>query len=230
MIFIVGKSTFINYITNYFRKGMLADIKVAIPMKYRPIPTENFAHSENDIDNFEMSKTTACNPYLFTDSATNKQYLFLDTPGMGDTRGVEQDEKNMQCILEAVESLGGLSAVIIIINGVATRMTSSITNVIKKMRNNLPDAVLDTVIVALTNCKKHTAGFDIKFLDLGAGKIHPFYFQNSAFSADPSKWDEHVLRCLQFDWDDSMGELGRMLRLINECAPKAITAFTDMNK
>ncbi|UJR24254.1 hypothetical protein I4U23_027221 [Adineta vaga] len=222
------KSTFINYVANYFRKGTLTDLKVAIPTKHRPIPTEAFVYCENNVSDVAQSKTDSCNHYLFIDSRTNKEYLFLDTPGMSDTRGVQQDEINMERILNAVELLGGLTVIIIVINGTTGRMTSTIKNVIVKLRSNLPNAILDTVIVAFTNGKQHEVNFDLNCLDLQAGKIHPFYFQNSAFSSDPSRWNERALKHLQVDWEDSMDEFTRMIQLINECSPKAITAFTDM--
>ncbi len=70
-----GKSTFINYLTNYFRGGSLQNIK-----------------------------TDMCNQYIFVDSASpaQRQYLFLDTPGLSDTRGAEQDNINMNKIIDGV--------------------------------------------------------------------------------------------------------------------------------
>lgn len=99
-----GKSTFINYLTNYFRSGSLQNIKVAIPSKYRPIITEQFSHCENNIRDTTQSKTDMCNQYIFIDQkcSTPKQYLFLDTPGLSDTRGAEQDNINMTKIVDAV--------------------------------------------------------------------------------------------------------------------------------
>jgi len=99
-----GKSTFINYLTNYFRGGSLQNIKVAIPSKYRPAITEQFAHCENNLRDTTQSKTDMCNQYIFVDAASpsQKQYLFLDTPGLSDTRGAEQDNINMNKIIDGV--------------------------------------------------------------------------------------------------------------------------------
>ena len=99
-----GKSTFINYLTNYFRSGSLQNIKVAIPSKYRPAITEQFAHCENNVRDTTQSKTDMCNQYIFVDpnSPAQKQYLFLDTPGLSDTRGAEQDNINMMKIIDGV--------------------------------------------------------------------------------------------------------------------------------
>ncbi|CAF3373527.1 unnamed protein product [Rotaria socialis] len=72
-----GKSTFINYLTNYFRGGSLQNIKVAIPSKYRPVITEQFAHCENNIKDTTQSKTDMCNQYIFIDHASPSQRQYL---------------------------------------------------------------------------------------------------------------------------------------------------------
>jgi ribosome biogenesis GTPase A len=99
-----GKSTFINYLTNYFRDGTLQNVKVAIPSKFRPVITEQFSHCENNLKDTTQSKTDMCNQYIFVDSASpaQRQYLFLDTPGLSDTRGAEQDNINMTKIIDGV--------------------------------------------------------------------------------------------------------------------------------
>jgi ribosome biogenesis GTPase A len=101
-----GKSTFINYLTNYFRGGSLQNVKVAIPSKYRPAITEQFQHCENNIKDSTQSKTDMCNQYIFIDAASpsQRQYLFLDTPGLSDTRGADQDNINMNKIIDGVSS------------------------------------------------------------------------------------------------------------------------------
>ncbi|CAF4278237.1 unnamed protein product, partial [Adineta steineri] len=39
----VGKSTFINYLCNYFNNGSLNNLKIAVPCKYHPYSTENYS-------------------------------------------------------------------------------------------------------------------------------------------------------------------------------------------
>ncbi|CAF2505528.1 unnamed protein product [Rotaria sp. Silwood2] len=224
-----GKSTFINYLTNYFRGGSLQNIKVAIPSKFHPTITEQFSHCENNIRDTTQSKTDMCNQYIFVDTASpaQKQYIFLDTPGLSDTRGAEQDNINMNKIIDGVESLGGLSAVIIVVNGTTGRLTLNLRNVIARLRGNLPDVVMDNVIVVLTNAKRHEANFNISSLQLH-GTVYPYYMQNSAFSQDSNTWDQAALDALQFDWDASMDELKRMIETIDTFKIKSVTAFKDM--
>lgn len=220
-----GKSTYINYLTNYFSQGSLQNLKVAIPSKFRPCVTEAFSHCEHDIQNTTQSKTDACNQYMF--ASNGKQYLFLDTPGLSDTRGAEQDDKNIIKIVDSVEKLGGLTAVIIVVNGAVSRLTINLRNVIARLHGNLPDIVMSNVILVLTNATRHAATFSIPALELN-GNVYPYYMQNSAFSQDPSTWTASALEALHYDWDQAMNEIAAMIQTIDTFKTKSVTAFKQM--
>ena len=220
-----GKSTFINYLTNYFRNGSLQNIKIAIPSKFRPQVTESFGHCELDIQNTTQSKTDACHQYMFSKDAKN--YIFLDTPGLSDTRGAEQDNINISKIIDSVEGLSGLTAVIIVVNGAVARLTVNLLNVIIRLRGNLPDVVMDNVVVVLTNSTRYAANFSVKALELN-GNVYPYYMQNSAFSTDPSTWNNDALGALQYDWDQAMEELKAMVQALDTFKTKSVTAFKNM--
>jgi hypothetical protein len=117
--------------------------------------------------------------------------------------------------------------VIIVVNGTTGRLTLNLRNVIARLRGNLPDVVMDNVIVVMTNSKRHEANFNISSLQLH-GTVYPYYMQNSAFSQDPSTWDQNAMDALQFDWDASMDELRRMVETIDTFKTKSVTAFKDM--
>lgn len=116
---------------------------------------------------------------------------------------------------------------IIVVNGTTGRLTLNLRNVIARLRGNLPDIVMDNVIVVLTNAKRHEANFNISSLQLH-GTVYPYYMQNSAFSQDPNTWDQAALDALQFDWDASMDEMKRMIETIDTFKTKSVTAFKDM--
>ena len=132
-----GKSTFINYLSNYFHKGNLNNLKIAIPCKYYPLPTEQFSHNELNIHDNTQSKTSDCTQYMFTDSTTNKQYIFLDTPGLSDTRGIEQNESNINEMNDAITQLGNLTSVIVIVNGSISRLTTHLRTIIACLNGNI---------------------------------------------------------------------------------------------
>jgi GTPase Era involved in 16S rRNA processing len=220
-----GKSTFINYLANYFKNGTLNNLKIAIPSVFHPQVTEKFKHHEHDVQDKTQSKTDSCNQYMFTDGTS--QYLFLDTPGLSDTRGPGQDKINLDKIIDAVENLCGLTAVIIVVNGTIARLTVNLQNVIAQLRGNLPDIVMDNVIVVSTNGTRHTVNFPLEELKVN-GNVYPYYMQNSAFSTDPAKWTPAVMQSLQADWDQVMDELKAMMATLKLFTTKSVSAFKNM--
>ena len=224
-----GKSTFINYLFNYFNHGDLDHLKVAIPCKYHSYPTGEYSHNELNIHDTTQSKTNACTQYLFTDSTTQKQYLFLDTPGLSDTRGTEQSEINMNKIIEAIAQLGNLTTVIIVVNGSISRLTTCLRSIITTLNGNLPDIILENVLVILTNAKKYESPFDLQILNLH-GKVYPFYMQNNAFVSDPQTWKKLIHNELQIDWEYSMQQIQLILQTLDSFKQISINAFLQMQQ
>lgn len=223
-----GKSTLVNYLTNYFRNGSLDNLKVAIPSKYRPTVTEDFTHSEKITNDPSVSQTQVCRQYLLKDiHHGNREYFFLDAPGFGDVDGLQQDEINIKNIIDAVIDLGGLSIVILVINGTNIRLTSNIRVVLHQLWSNFPDAILKSVIVVLTNVQRHTINFDLYNLKLD-GNVYPMYMQNSAFSSPENSWTPALKLKLQEDWDNSINEIRCMITIIDKFQSMSIEPFKMM--
>ncbi len=222
-----GKSTFINTLTNYFRGGSLDNLCVAIPTQFLR-STEEFRHDENDLGNVTSSKTDSCNIYRFKKKATLTEFVFIDTPGLSDTRGVKQDDANLEKIMTVSEELGSVAAIVVIINGTTSRLTVNLKNVITRLKGSLPDAVLDNIIVVLTNCWKHDSNFDIGSLGLKPKKV--YYMNNTAFSTNPKKWDKSAKRRLNADWQDCMDQLQKLCQTIKELSPTSTEAFKQMRE
>ncbi|CAF4000727.1 unnamed protein product, partial [Rotaria sp. Silwood1] len=155
-----------------------------------------------------------CTQYMFTDVITNKQYLFLDTPGFSDTHSIEQNQMNMNKILDAITQLDNLTSIILVINGSLSRLTMNFRYAMNCLNSNIPDIILENVIVILTNVKKHESPFDLKLLHLH-GKIYPFYMQNGAFVSDPKTWTKSIRNELHYDWDHSMNQIKLILATID---------------
>ena len=224
-----GKSTLINYLFNYFHKGELDQLKIGIPCKYHPIQTEQCPHSEVNIDDNTQSKTDSCTQYMFTDATTNRQYLFLDTPGVSDTRGNEQKVMNMTKIIDATTQLGSLTAVVIVVNGSISRLTVCLRSVLASLNGNLPDSVLENVIIVLTNVKKHESPFDLKIFSLH-GNVYPFYMQNNAFVSNSSTWTPSIRADLEINWYQSMSQIELILQTIDSLKQLSINGFIQMKQ
>ncbi|UJR31137.1 hypothetical protein I4U23_018644 [Adineta vaga] len=224
-----GKSTLINYFTNYFLHGSLNNLKVAIPSKYHQFSTENFSHDESNINDNTRSKTNTCTQYIFTDSNTSKQYLFLDTPGLADTRGNEQNDANITKIIDAITELGDLTSIIIVVNGSNCRLTGHFRRIIDLLHGNIPDIILENVIVILTNVKKHESLFDLNVLNLH-GKVYPFHMQNDAFASDPRIWRAAIRDELQYDWEYSMNQIKCILQIVDSFKQISIDSFLQLKQ
>ncbi|RIA79474.1 hypothetical protein C1645_840585 [Glomus cerebriforme] len=107
----MGKSTFINVFVNYLKFNTLNDAKfgnmdVLILLQFS-LSDENYEtktikignnDSNEQLENVSMSATQECRSYIFY--AENKLIRLIDTPGIGDTRGIDQDKKNFENILK----------------------------------------------------------------------------------------------------------------------------------
>nr|XP_029707552.1 uncharacterized protein LOC115254289 [Aedes albopictus] len=98
-----GKSTLINYFTNFFLGGSLTNLKVAIPTKHHKA-TEKLNYSEKDLHDSSKSKTRDCIAYVFTKDGIT--FNFIDTPGLSDTEGTAKDDENVIKIMAAAEKKG----------------------------------------------------------------------------------------------------------------------------
>ncbi|CAG8432702.1 5684_t:CDS:10 [Diversispora eburnea] len=231
-----GKSTIINTVTNYFLSGTLDEPKIVIPSKYYKVTEKEFAneHSEAKLDDVTKSQTTKCYNYNF-EHPNNSAYkfIFIDTPGLSDTKGVKQDDKNIQEITDAAISAGTLSAIVIIANGTEARVTPSIKNTLVRLANNLPDAVIGNLLLILTKCAKSSACFsEPSFSKEIAKPKHIFYMDNQAFCTDPQIWkndfEERVT--VQHHWDKSIRTIDNLLEAITEMSATSTQAFAKMKE
>lgn len=118
-----GKSTFINTLTNYFRNGTLDDMKVVIPTALHPATEPDAAtHTESKLNDISQSQTQDCSNYRFKNPKSSLEFEFIDTPGIGDTRGTDQDEANLNKILTAAKDSKNLTAIVLVVNGRIPRL------------------------------------------------------------------------------------------------------------
>lgn len=90
-----GKSTLINYLTNYFRNGSPRNLKIAVPTFYYKIQTETDLppSRERNIGDQKESQSTECLCYKFV--MGQEEFCFIDTQGLSDTINIEQDGINV---------------------------------------------------------------------------------------------------------------------------------------
>lgn len=223
-----GKSTLINYLTNFFLGGSLKKLKIAIPTKHHKA-TENWAYSEQDLHDSSKSKTRDCIDYEFMKG--DVCFNFIDTPGLSDTEGTAKDDEHIVKIMAAAENRGNLSAIIIVINGTVARATVNLRNTLTLLKGSVPDVLLKNLLVVLTNCSKATANFDLKQLEpWKVPKDNVFHMNNSALSMPVEEWknDEDIMDDLVAYWKKSMKAMEGIMKKVKQLGNKATHAFRDM--
>ena len=74
----------------------------------------------------------------------------IDTPGLADTRGEEQNKENIDNIIAALKEASYVNCVCLVINGTQSRLNSLMKTVVKEIKNTLSPEVVDNFIVVLT--------------------------------------------------------------------------------
>lgn len=222
-----GKSTLINYFTNYFNNGSLEGLKIAIPTKYHQA-TEGFKSYEKNLQDSSKSKTSQCTDYTFRTNGIT--YNFIDTPGLSDTEGTAKDDEHIIKIMTAAEKRGTLSAIVIVINGTVSRSTVNVRNTLTLLKGSVPDDLQENLLIILTNCLKGESSFDLKLLSsLNISKENVFYMNNAALNTPVEKWeDEEIMDNLRYLWGKSMNTIGKIIQKVEKLGNKATTAFRDM--
>ncbi|CAN9313879.1 unnamed protein product [Alternaria alternata] len=154
----VGKSTFINAFRNFLEYDSLdqaledpTPTRFVVPsyfnveeeMKakgyYDPSGYTFTVGNESDSEQFSktgQSSTRYSNIYSFNiddDLVIN----LIDTPGIGDTAGREQDKKNIRNILETLESIDKLSGVLFLLKPDQARLTKAFSYYISELVSHL---------------------------------------------------------------------------------------------
>ena len=148
-------------------------------------------------------------------------------PAWPTPRGIDQDEDNVNLILTTACRTAFLHSIILVINGSHGRETATIKYVLTKLRGNVPDAVLPTVMIILTKCSAATSNFDLGLVKQLTGAAPTvFYMNNSFFTQQPGTVDAH--REYGNDWRRSMKAMDELVTAISTRAQANTRAFKLM--
>ena len=95
----------------------------------------------------------------------------IDTPGFGDSRGMDEDRKHAQRIIAALKEVEHINCICLVINGRLSRMTGTLRYILAEITAILPKTVLDNVVVVFTNTANVLdLNFDLESLSEYFGK------------------------------------------------------------
>ena len=257
----VGKSTFINAFANYIINDTLEqavndEMQVMIPFSfsYADRDTSNIKTivigKDNEHEKISIeshSNTQLCSSFVFP--IGNRNLRFIDTPSVGDTRGIAQDAKNFQEILTYITQYEHLNAVFIMLKPNEERSTELFRFCVNELLRHLHVNVKDNIVFVFTNARDafFMPGSTKKLLEVLLEKHRREHNVNVPFSRDNTfLFDNEPFRYLALckngvrlnddqtqsytkSWDHSVKECGRVMRHINGCTPHAISNMLSLN-
>ena len=228
-----GKSSLINLIyimSQGIKKDQLSTLKkVLIKTKYH----EGDDSTEFDPKQGGASQTQHSKDYNIKLPFENKsiQIFALDTPGLGDTRGIEFDEKNVENIVDAVKKTEDLNAILLVLNGTDQRVYSRIMYVVNKLKCLIPDVMKDNLFTLLTsvNC---TPNLNIEDLEIKIPKNHQYFYDNAIFSVDPKDLlnNKKLRTKVEESYADCSDVIAKVIIETSKCCAVPTTAFKEIKE
>ena len=164
-----GKTSFLNFLCN---GKMIEELgKEFDAAKFEQIKCCDSGDTENATDRPMASKTDQAKSYHDEAEIYGMKVTVIDTPGFGDSRGIETDKVNVKKIIDALKSEKYVNCVCLIINGRSSRMTASLQYVLNEVSAIMPQEVFNNIIVVFTNTASALdCHFDMRELDGFFGK------------------------------------------------------------
>jgi GTP-binding protein EngB required for normal cell division len=240
----VGKSTFINALVNYhafetFEQARSNKPLVVMPVSFLMTVGDNFEEKIvkfGDVDSNEnhnhlgQSVTQHCRSYVFPISAQTKLRI-IDTPGMGDTRGLEQDDLNMQHILSFINNLSHLNAICILLKPNESRLNIVLRSYFTRLLNFLGENARNNIVFCFTNTRAtffapgNTGPLlknmikNVPIKDIPFEKTNTFCFDSESFRylvalQNGIEFDSYQQTEYQQSWKSSVTESNRLLQYI----------------
>ncbi|KAK6948118.1 hypothetical protein Daesc_009882 [Daldinia eschscholtzii] len=167
----VGKSTFINAFVNYLTFKTLDEAKAeealnwVIPCSFS---TQIMDRSRPDgaIEQIKIKVGTSDDEHDGSKGASatqrttvypvtigNRTIRLIDTPGIGDTRGIQYDKKNMADILTTLSSYDDLHGILILVKSNNARLTVTFNFCMKELLTHLHRSAANNMAFGFTNTR-----------------------------------------------------------------------------
>jgi GTP-binding protein EngB required for normal cell division len=178
-----GKSSLINLL-NFWGKGETDLCKAASILTLS---------NESGKQNQTASQTKKPQKYDFpnvigSDGQSYNLHL-IDTPGMGDTCGIAQDDDGVKEILKFLARLPALHAIVLVINGSNARVSSRTKYILQRLSSMCPASYSAHMYLLLTNTQLDP-NFNVKVIPVDIPPKHIFPLDNLLFSALPMPFEK----------------------------------------
>ena len=161
----VGKSTLINAFANHLIYNSLTAASTGEPLCVLPV---NFhiqnpntyelqevkfgkSHKNEKHHDVGQSVTQGCQAHIF--KIGNRILRLIDAPGIGDVRGVRQDEQNLQHILDFISQYKYLKGICILFKPDETRLNINFKYCVKELLTRLHRSASNNIMFVFTNAR-----------------------------------------------------------------------------
>ncbi|CAF1482562.1 unnamed protein product [Rotaria sordida] len=257
----VGKTTFINSLANYlvndiFDEAVHDEMQVIIPTSFHFTDSETFKEkiiNIGDKNNYEkinengQSCTQQCRSFVFPFGKRNLR--LIDTPGMGDTRGSQQDNENLFEILTYISHYEHLNGICIFLRPNEERLIITFRLFIKQILHYLHPNASENITFILTNARStfYTPGSSKKLLQVLINEYRDKYNQEIPFTKNNTfLLDNETFRYLALykdgiqinneqiesykkSWDYTIKEYERLITYICQCPLHAVANTLSLN-
>ncbi|CAF1468059.1 unnamed protein product [Rotaria sp. Silwood1] len=249
----VGKSTFINAFANYltfdsFEQAESGEPIVIIPVSFIMTVGDHFEERTvkfGELDRFNNenfnivgeSITQHCKSYIFdfkhSEDNNRRKVRIIDTPGFGDTRGLDQDEQNMQHILQYINNITYLNAICFLLKPNSSRLHIFFRTCLIQLFSLLDSKAQNNIIFCFTNARStfYTPGNTGPLLkimltsasmdNISFKKENTYCFDSEAFRylvalRNNIPFTDEEKKEYQMSWSTSVNESKRLIDYINK--------------
>jgi predicted GTPase len=158
----VGKSTWINGIANYMSFDTFDDALSSnkplclIPMKFSVAQKEvkmevNVRATDGNEGKFITGQSCTQKPKVYRYVSDMYAFNLIDTPGIGDTRGVEYDIENMKMIIDCLSKWEKIHGICLLLKSDEPRLVDPLCYCINELLLNLHKSSIPNISVVFTN-------------------------------------------------------------------------------
>jgi GTPase SAR1 family protein len=160
----VGKSTWINALINYLSYETLEEARQGKPVSVIPSTftftddryeehTISYGADANEQPLEGQSSTQMPRSYLLETKNPDTKLCVIDTPGIGDTRGIEKDRENLQNILTHLGHYEELHGIVILLKPNNARLTILFRFCLKELLTHLHRSARNNMFICFTNSR-----------------------------------------------------------------------------
>ncbi|CAF2766525.1 unnamed protein product [Rotaria sp. Silwood2] len=258
----VGKTTFINAFANYLVYNSLdeainGNLQAVIPAWFIFFDKDTFVEKTITIGipnesekkgGVGQSCTRECQSFIFR--INNRILRLIDAPGIGDTEGILQDEKNFEDILAYISQFDYLNGICILLKPNEERLHILFRFCIKELLRHLHVHAKENIMFIFTNARatsfqpgpsapllrellrslKDNSNTEVPF-----SKENSFFFDNEAFRflalcKNGIEFNPEEKKDYSRSWDHSILEFSRLISRIIKCDKHATRDTLSLNE